>query len=150
MNSAHCVERIAEKQGYVTMDQVLEVFPEAENSVGQLDDLFHDLHSQGIQVYDNKDAAEAERVRIDEVSDESDRDVGVDLSRIPLNDGVGLYLAEMGEVPLLTYDEEVALAARMEQGEEARRRGARGAAGSVTTSRRPPRHRSARSCRPLG
>jgi RNA polymerase primary sigma factor len=122
MNSAHCVERIAEKQGYVTMDQVLEVFPEAENSVGQLDDLFHDLHSQGIQVYDNKDAAEAERVRIDEVSDESDRDVGVDLSRIPLNDGVGLYLAEMGEVPLLTYDEEVALAARMEQGEEARRR----------------------------
>jgi RNA polymerase primary sigma factor len=122
-SGAQCVERIAEEQGYVTVNQVLEAFPEAERSPGQLDDLFHDLYSQGIRIYETKDEAEGAGITLADAPDaHRDRGDGADLSRIPVNDGVGLYLAEMGEVPLLTYDEEVALAAEMERGEEARRR----------------------------
>jgi len=116
---------LAREQGYITVDQMLEAFPETENNVAQLDDLFHDLYSQGIQVYDSKGVAEKESVIEKAPSaahNEQEQENAADLSRIPINDSVGLYFAEMSEVPLLTHDEEVALAKQLERGKEARRR----------------------------
>jgi len=46
----------------------------------------------------------------------------VDLSDIATDDSIGLYFAEMGSVPLLTYEEEVELAKRLERGREAQER----------------------------
>jgi RNA polymerase primary sigma factor len=114
---------MAREQGYLTVDQVLEAFPETENNITQLDDLFKDLYRQGIQVYDSQGAAQEESVSEERTSGEdSDRGDVADLSRIPIDDAVGLYFAEMSEVPLLTHDEEMALARQLEAGEEARRR----------------------------
>jgi RNA polymerase primary sigma factor len=113
---------MAKEKGYLTLDQVLEAFPETENNVGQLDDLFHDLYHQGIQVYDSKDTAKEKSVSEEGTSGENgDRGDVADLSRIPVDDTVGLYFAEMSEVPLLTHDEEMALARRIEKGKAARR-----------------------------
>jgi RNA polymerase primary sigma factor len=121
-NSVQCVVRTAKEKGYLTLDQVLEAFPETEDNVEQLDDLFRDLYRQGIQVYDGKDAAKEENVSEEETSGEnSDRGDVADLSRIPVDDAVGLYFAEMSEVPLLTHDEETALARQLEAGKDAQR-----------------------------
>jgi len=122
-NNVQYVMGMAKDQGYLTLDQMIELFPETENDVEQLDDLFYDLYSQGIRVYDNKDVAEKKRARVKETLDEkSNQGDGADLSRIPIDDAVGLYFAEMSEVPLLSHDEEVALAKQLERGKEAQRR----------------------------
>jgi RNA polymerase primary sigma factor len=115
---------MAEEQGYLTLDQVLEVFPEAEDRLGQLDDLFYALYSQGIRVYESREEAEEEAQAQEEqapVEEDNEEENVADLSRIPIDDAVGLYFAEMSEVPLLTHDEEVALAKQAERGKEARR-----------------------------
>jgi len=122
-NNVQYVMGMAKDQGYLTLDQMIELFPETEKDVEQLDDLFYDLYSQGIRVYDNKDVAEEKRARVKETLDEkSNQGDGADLSRIPIDDAVGLYFAEMSEVPLLSHDEEVALAKQLERGKEAQRR----------------------------
>jgi RNA polymerase primary sigma factor len=119
-NDVQCIIRMANEKGYLTLDQVLEAFPETENSIGQLDDLFHTLYSQGIQVYDSKDVAEG--IGEEEApSEHGDRDDVADLSLIPISDAIGLYFAEMSEVPLLAHDEEMALARQLEIGKEAER-----------------------------
>lgn len=44
----------ADAQGYLTTDDIIEAFPEAEEATDQLDQLFHLLHRAGIEVYEEK------------------------------------------------------------------------------------------------
>jgi RNA polymerase primary sigma factor len=60
-----------------------------------------------------------EDLDFDDDDDDDDPDPDFDLSGIASSDTVGLYLREMARVPLLTTEEEVSLAIRMEQGLEA-------------------------------
>ena len=108
----------AEVQGYLTTDDILDLLPEAEETLDQLEDVFILLHEAGIEVYDdNADAAEEEQSLHVAVSEyEMDEDEGYDLSRISSSDTVGLYLREMARVPLLTIEEEVRLAKALEAG----------------------------------
>ncbi|MBU0703932.1 MAG: sigma-70 family RNA polymerase sigma factor [Chloroflexi bacterium] len=108
----------AEVQGYLTTDDILDLLPEAEETLDQLEDVFILLHEAGIEVYDdNADAAEEEQSLPVAVSEyEMDEDEDYDLSRISSSDTVGLYLREMARVPLLTIEEEVRLAKALEAG----------------------------------
>ena len=108
----------AENQGYVTIDDVLEAFPEAEGSMEQLEEVFVFLHEAGIEVYDEGEKPEEEASSGDGKPSE---DIGYDLSDISADDTVGLYLKEMAQVPLLTTEEEVRLAQMVELGREAER-----------------------------
>ncbi|MHB1294228.1 MAG: sigma-70 family RNA polymerase sigma factor [Anaerolineae bacterium] len=134
----------AEDQGYVTLDDMMEVFPEVEENLAELEDLFIFLSEEGIQVLygDEKKEAEGaeaeadaeadaeleieeERVEpeieeeVDTVEPEPDRHF--DLSEIASDDTISLYLKEMARVPLLTAEQEVTLARQFEQGQKARR-----------------------------
>lgn len=110
--------RRAEAQGYVTIDDVLEAFPEAEGSMEQLEEVFLFLHEAGIEVYDG----DAELAKEEGVSKSgSDDDGDYDLSDLSADDTVGLYLKEMAQVPLLSTEEEVRLAQIVEMGREAQR-----------------------------
>jgi RNA polymerase primary sigma factor len=113
---------MAEEQGYLTLNQILDAFPETEDNVGQVDDLFHALYGQGIQVYESQEAAEEAKLQekaAPTVNSEPQEAQVPDLSNIPIDDAVGLYFAEMSEVPLLTHAEEIELAKQVERGKEA-------------------------------
>jgi RNA polymerase primary sigma factor len=112
----------AEAQGYLTIDDVLELFPEAEEALPEIEDLMASLHDCGIEIIMPGEeeirarptgADEPKRARVEKA---------VDLSGIDSHDSISLYLRQMGAVPLLTREEEVKLAKRMERGRIAQRR----------------------------
>jgi RNA polymerase primary sigma factor len=107
----------AEAQGYLTTDDILDVLPEAENSLDELEEIFIALQDLGIKVCESKEDLE------DEVNDDGDEDEEAffDLSNISSDDTVGLYLKEMARVPLLSIEEEVNLARQVETGREAQK-----------------------------
>jgi len=106
----------AEVQGYLTTDNILDLLPEAEETLEQLEDIFILLHESGIEVYDDDDDATEEQQALHTAIDMHNtyEDEGCDLSGISSSDTVGLYLREMARVPLLTIEEEVQLAKAVE------------------------------------
>jgi RNA polymerase primary sigma factor len=112
----------ATEQGYVTLDEIMEIFPKVEEGLAQLQDIFAYLYSQGIDVYDS----EEERAKTEEESSaDGGHNSAFDLSIIPTDDTVSLYFKEMSSIPLLTREEEVKLAKRLRRGQESRRQLAR-------------------------
>jgi RNA polymerase primary sigma factor len=102
-------------QGYITNDDIIIVFPEAEDSEERLERLQTFFRSAGIEVFE-EDSQVPDHLRDDADGDESQP---FDLSAISSDDTVGLYLKEMARVPLLTTEQEVDLAKRIERGNEA-------------------------------
>jgi RNA polymerase primary sigma factor len=110
----------AEVQGYLTTDDILDLLPEAEETLEQLEEIFILLHETGVEVYDDKIDADADEQDIGlSLGEYEDDDDGYDLAGISSDDTVGLYLKEMARVPLLTIDEEVHLAQALEAGRDA-------------------------------
>ena len=122
---------IGRSKGYVTIDDILKLFPEAEQDVDQLEVAFAALTSAGIPyVEDNheeeptdKDLTEANEDEKDSQKEEREKDY---LANIETSDTIGLYLKEAARVPLLTMQEEVELSQRIERGRLAREELAKG------------------------
>jgi RNA polymerase primary sigma factor len=101
------------QQGYVTYDDILDLLPEAEDSLDQLEDLYMRLQEQGIQVFDADLALEEEEAE--------EPGKIIDFSGVDEDDAVRLYMLEVGRVPLLSGEQEVELAQQMEKGLAARK-----------------------------
>lgn len=124
----------AEAQGYLTLDDIMEVYPQVEDNLDGLEDLFIALSEEGVQILyeEDKDKAESkpgddsdgrEQVKKEvKKTPEPAVDPKFDLSEIASDDTISLYLKEMARVPLLTAEQEVLLAKRLEQGLEASER----------------------------
>jgi len=108
-----------EDQGYLTLADILEALPEAEEELGQLDDIFILMQGAGVEIYEDEDEAKEQTDSSSETYPPNGGDAA-DLSRISTNDTVGLYLKEMSQVPLLATEEEVRLAKAIEAGRKAR------------------------------
>ncbi len=107
---------LGKKKGFLTHDDILEQFPEAEQNIELIDRVYTVLLEQGIDVVE--DAKEAEQKGKGEEEEEARAAEGV-----AIDDPVRMYLKEIGKVALLTPEQEIDLAQRMEKGdEEAKRR----------------------------
>ena len=111
----------AGEQRYLTADQILETFPEVEQDLELIEDLFVILQDRGITVYDDlSEIAKTVATAVEETREDGDGyEDTFNLNDIPVSDTLGLYLREMSYVPLLTHNEEVTLAKRLERGQEA-------------------------------
>ena len=124
---------LGKQKNFVTYDDILRFFPEAERDIDQLDEAHAALLAAGIEVVDTVDAEEPSDDDMDETEQESESespyhlpDDDAYLSAIDADDSIGLYLKEIGRVPLLIAAEEVSLAKRMERAKFARERLAKG------------------------
>lgn len=101
------------KAGFVTQEDILANFPEAEEDIQALDKVYSKLIEMGIDVFDNSmsedDGIEEEAPETFEAF-ETDKAVS--------SDPVRMYLREIGKVSLLTAAEEVTLAKKAEKGDE--------------------------------
>src|SRR3972149_5924017 len=97
------------KRGYLTHDEILEHFPEAEQNIEVIDRVYSVLLEQGIDVVE--DAKEAEQKGKEEEEEAKAGGVAID-------DPVRLYLKEIGKVSLLSPELGIELAQRMEKGDE--------------------------------
>ena len=114
------------KLTYTTIADLLE---SADMDKNQMDEIYEVLMSKGIEIVSESEPDDFEILLEDEPDLTTDPDiiieesVDVDLEAsmpkgVTVDDPVRMYLKEIGKVPLLSADEEIELAQRMEQGDE--------------------------------
>src|ERR1700723_3652186 len=120
---------MGKERGYLLYDEVNDILPPEVHSSEEIDDLLSTFERYGIDVYEDLSSAKAALAAADstdavDVKDEpassSSEDGDLDLTPGTLektNDPVRMYLREMGTVPLLTREGEVAIAKRIERGQ---------------------------------
>lgn len=119
-----------DKQGYLTYDDILAVLPpEHQDDVSRLDEILELLAESGISVLSEPPEDEQFARQLGDVTGTADlttieefdlRDDAGYQQALETDDVVGLYLKEAGRVPLLTAEQEVALARRIESATLAR------------------------------
>jgi len=125
----------ADEQGYLTTEDVLDALPDVEDEPMEVaEEILIALVAAGVKIYEDKDDVldpvehdlsddeeddEDINFEFSTLADLADDDNAFDLSGISSDDTVGLYLKEMAQVPLLTTEEEIELARRLEEGHRA-------------------------------
>jgi RNA polymerase primary sigma factor len=115
------------KQGVLTYKEIMDALQEIELSPDQIDEIYESLAARGIEVVsehsddDDSPAEDSDDAAEDDSDDSADANEPTEIAvpdGVRLDDPVRMYLKEIGRVPLLSSEEEVSLAMRMEQGDE--------------------------------
>jgi RNA polymerase primary sigma factor len=105
--------KLAKEQGYLTYDDINEALPEGMADPDEMEQILGRLRSMEVEIID---ASEVDRFKdgkkdLDDEDDEKDQKLDI------LDDPVRMYLKQMGQVPLLTREQEVEISKRIEDAE---------------------------------
>ncbi len=103
------------EQGFLTQDELLKVFSDAEDRIDELDDLYDKLLAEGIDVFESVSDDEIESDEKAKERLEREIEILSKLGGAESTDPVRQYLREIGRVPLLDAEEEVELAKSYEK-----------------------------------
>ena len=118
---------LGKRRGFLTFDQVNDLLPDDATSPERIHGLLETLDEMGVELI-NEDEAETRLLASGDLDDEPDEEVAEeaeeddgeltpeeleDISR-RIDDPVRMYLTQMGEIPLLTRDQEISLAKKIE------------------------------------
>jgi len=104
--------RQAKEQGYLTFDDINEALPEAVDNPEDIENVISILQNLEIDILD-PDEVEGYKQKQEEAEEEESRYSQNDI----LDDPVRMYLKQMGQVPLLTREQEVEISKRIENAE---------------------------------
>ncbi len=102
--------RLAQEQGYLTYGDINDALPDTPLTPEDLDEIYIKLRNLDVEIVDQ---AEVDRVKQPE-PESDDEKARLDI----LDDPVRMYLKQMGQVPLLTREQEVEISKRIEQAED--------------------------------
>ena len=115
----------ADQRGYLTFEDVLEVLDEDGDELTTLESVLYELDELGIEIRQEGEApsqmtlSDAHDTEFEPEEIPQDPDIG-DINAVSADDPVGLYFRQMAQEPLLTAQEEIELAKRIELGKDAR------------------------------
>ncbi|HWY52341.1 MAG TPA: RNA polymerase sigma factor RpoD [Chthoniobacterales bacterium] len=106
--------KLAKEQGYLTFDDLNEALPEGITDANELDAILIRLRKLEIDVIEASDVDRHKEVKKDLDEEEEEKpETKLDI----LDDPVRMYLKQMGQVPLLTREQEVEISKRIEEAE---------------------------------
>jgi RNA polymerase primary sigma factor len=104
---AHMIIEKGRKRGFITYDEILKTFPDIENNILFLDELYEKFAVAGIDVLEGGNLLNLDL----DINDK-------DLNKGSMHDSIQMYLKEIGQYPLIRAGDEKDLAKRIEQGDE--------------------------------
>ena len=121
----------AKRKGSISYQEISDQLENVDMDKNQMDDLYDSLISMGIEIISEADPDDFEIIALEQeddpdveiVAEEEEVDLEATLPKgIAVDDPVRMYLKEIGKVPLLSADEEIELAKRMEAGDDEAKR----------------------------
>src|ERR1700757_4859464 len=105
--------KLAKEQGYLTYDDINEALPEGMADPDEMDQIFAQLRSMEVDIIEASEVDSYKGGKKDLDDEEEEKDQKLDI----LDDPVRMYLKQMGQVPLLTREQEVEISKRIEDAE---------------------------------
>lgn len=106
-----------EEDGFIILEDILFVYPQPEKHIQEIDDFFDKALQKNIDIFENVSSKEEEEAKktIEELEKELNEIIA--LKQGESLDPIKMYLKEIGQHPLLTFEEEIELAKRYEKGD---------------------------------
>jgi RNA polymerase primary sigma factor len=105
--------RLSKEQGYLTYNDINDALPDNIVNPDDLDEIYTQLHNLDVEIVDQAEVDVVKQPEAEEDENKEDAKMRLDI----LDDPVRMYLKQMGQVPLLTREQEVEICKRIEEAE---------------------------------